>query len=152
MFLQTLDDENVLPGQVLVVTRIIHVESNQWVESRFKMDARAAAPQDLCSAVTYARRYSLVTALGLTPEDDDGNKAQGLKPAQRAAAPVSKLPTAPPQVAVIDALIKENSISKEEAQRITELSTLRGITEPQAVRALKRLEWHIAELKGQQHA
>jgi len=73
---QTVDDDGCLPGQVLVITRIFHIESGQWVESRFRMDAKAATPQDLGSAVTYSRRYSLVTALGLTPVDDDAERAQ----------------------------------------------------------------------------
>jgi hypothetical protein len=76
---QTLDDENVNPGQVLIITRIIHIESGQWVESRLRMDARQATPQDLGSAITYARRYSLMTTLGLNAEDDDANAAQGYK-------------------------------------------------------------------------
>ena len=34
--------------------------------------------QKLGSAITYARRYGLVTLLNLEQEDDDGNKAEGL--------------------------------------------------------------------------
>jgi hypothetical protein len=33
--------------------------------------------QQLGSAVTYARRYQLVSLLGLEAEDDDGNYASG---------------------------------------------------------------------------
>jgi hypothetical protein len=32
-------------------------------------------PQGYASALTYARRYSLMAACGIAPEDDDGNKA-----------------------------------------------------------------------------
>lgn len=35
-------------------------------------------PQDVGSNLTYYRRYSLVTMLGLEDEDDDGNKASGV--------------------------------------------------------------------------
>ncbi len=33
------------------------------------------SPQAFGSALTYARRYSLMTACGIAPEDDDGNAA-----------------------------------------------------------------------------
>lgn len=36
-----------------------------------------ANPQQVGSNLTYYRRYSLVTMLGLEDEDDDGNKATG---------------------------------------------------------------------------
>ena len=41
----------------------------------------ATNPQKIGSNLTYYRRYSLVTMLGLEDEDDDGNKASGLAPA-----------------------------------------------------------------------
>ena len=34
-----------------------------------------ATAQETCSALTYARRYSLMAACGIAPEDDDGNSA-----------------------------------------------------------------------------
>lgn len=37
-------------------------------------------PQGYASALTYARRYSLMAACGIAPEDDDGNKASRLAP------------------------------------------------------------------------
>ncbi|KSU21235.1 Phage-associated recombinase [Lactococcus lactis subsp. lactis] len=42
-------------------------------------------PQALGSAITYAKRYSLCCAFGITSdEDDDGNAASGGKPQQQA--------------------------------------------------------------------
>lgn len=40
-----------------------------------------ANPQKIGSNLTYYRRYSLVTMLGLEDEDDDGNNASGVAPA-----------------------------------------------------------------------
>lgn len=51
----------------------------------------AADMQKLGGAITYARRYSLVTLLGLEDEDDDGNAASAPKAPSRAA----QRPTAP---------------------------------------------------------
>jgi len=39
----------------------------------------ATSPQKIGSNLTYYRRYSLVTMLGLEDEDDDGNVASGVK-------------------------------------------------------------------------
>jgi len=40
----------------------------------------ATNPQKIGSNLTYYRRYSLVTMLGLEDEDDDGNAASGSRP------------------------------------------------------------------------
>jgi hypothetical protein len=42
---------------------------------------RLPKPQDQGSAETYTRRYALLTAFGLAPEDDDGQAAQESQPA-----------------------------------------------------------------------
>jgi len=41
-------------------------------------------PQGYASALTYARRYSLMASCGIAPEDDDGNAAS--KPVSRISA------------------------------------------------------------------
>ena len=47
----------------------------------FPSHDRAVDAQGYGSCVTYARRYALQSALGLSPEDDDGNAAS--RPANR---------------------------------------------------------------------
>ncbi len=59
-----------------VKTRIVHVESGESMEDSFTMTLAKNDPQGAGSAITYARRYALVSMLGLNvDEDDDGNKA-----------------------------------------------------------------------------
>lgn len=73
-------------GDVLV-TRITHGESGQWIEGAMpliKPDARGGV-QALGSALTYTRRYTLVAMLGIVPEDDDDG-------AQGSGRPRPKLP------------------------------------------------------------
>lgn len=55
-----------------VVTEIIDFESGAKVESRITLPA-LNDPQKLGSAITYYRRYSLVSLLGLQAIDDDAN-------------------------------------------------------------------------------
>lgn len=57
-----------------VVTQIIDVESGQSVESSLPLP-QGLNPQQLGSAVTYFRRYTLQSLLSLQATDDDGNDA-----------------------------------------------------------------------------
>ena len=68
------------PGFIHLVTRIIHLESEEFQDSHLLMPAPKTDPQGYGSAMTYSRRYSLQVAVGIVCEDDDdGNKAtQGL--------------------------------------------------------------------------
>lgn len=62
-------------GHIRLVTIILH-SSGQKIESAFNMPVKDAGnPQAVGSALTYARRYALMAALGVAPEDDDGNAA-----------------------------------------------------------------------------
>lgn len=64
-------------GTPVLVTRIIH-SSGEHVEGEFPLVCKDPNdPQKLGSAVTYARRYALAAALGITADDDDGQAAAG---------------------------------------------------------------------------
>ncbi len=57
-------------------TRITHAQSGEFLEDVMLLMAEKEGPQAQGSALTYARRYSLMSALGLVAdEDDDGNSA-----------------------------------------------------------------------------
>lgn len=63
----------------LVISRIICVDSDDEVESNLHIPD-ISDPQKLGSCITYYRRYTLLSLLGLPLEketDDDGNKASG---------------------------------------------------------------------------
>jgi hypothetical protein len=58
-----------------VETWIIHL-SGEWMASRLMLPMNASTAQATGSALTYARRYSLASILGLVAdEDDDGHQA-----------------------------------------------------------------------------
>ena len=58
---------------VMVETMFIH-ESGEMLEcGKLHVPASKQDPQGYGSALTYARRYSLMAACGIAPEDDDGN-------------------------------------------------------------------------------
>jgi hypothetical protein len=72
--------------QGCVGTRIFCTESNKFIDSFIPLPENMK-PQDLGSCITYFRRYTLVSLLGLAQEDDDANKAHG-----RSKAPQKKAP------------------------------------------------------------
>jgi hypothetical protein len=60
---------------VTVETVFVH-ESGEMLEcGKLHVPASKQDPQGYGSALTYARRYSLMAACGIAPEDDDGNAA-----------------------------------------------------------------------------
>ncbi len=67
-----------------LVTIVCHVETGQSISGSIKLKPKDNSPQAQGSAITYARRYALVSMLGLNTEgDDDGNAASSpSKPSQ----------------------------------------------------------------------
>ena len=63
-----------------LMTKLMDTEDDTSCDG-FLPFTEATNPQKIGSNLTYYRRYSLVTMLGLEDEDDDGNKASGLAPA-----------------------------------------------------------------------
>lgn len=73
---------------VTVETIFLHESGEVLSGGRLHVPATKLDAQGYGSALTYARRYSLMAACGIAPEDDDGNAASR-KPQQRqTAAPV----------------------------------------------------------------
>jgi hypothetical protein len=58
-------------------TQICHAPSGQWIRATVGFPVEKTTPQAAASAITYARRYGLMAALGLAAEDDDGEAAMG---------------------------------------------------------------------------
>ena len=81
-------------GSVTVTTMLLH-RSGQHITSICSALPRDASPASVGSVVTYLRRYGLAAAVGVSPEDDDGQAAS--QPAapyaspQRVPAPVQRV-------------------------------------------------------------
>jgi len=73
---------------VIVETVFVHESGEQMSCGKFHVPAAKNDPQGYGSALTYARRYGLMAACGIAPEDDDGNAASKAKPAAKPEAPV----------------------------------------------------------------
>jgi hypothetical protein len=66
---------------VTVETLFVHESGETLSAGVLHVPAAKHDPQGYGSALTYARRYSLMAACGIAPEDDDGNAASS-KPTQ----------------------------------------------------------------------
>lgn len=64
---------------VIVETVFIHSSGEQISSGKLHVPATKHDAQGYGSALTYARRYSLMSACGIAPEDDDGNAAARFK-------------------------------------------------------------------------
>ena len=60
---------------VTVETLFIHESGEKMSGGIFHVPAQKQDPQGYGSALTYARRFSLMAACGIAPEDDDGEAA-----------------------------------------------------------------------------
>jgi hypothetical protein len=81
-------------GSVTVTTMLLH-RSGQHITSVCSALPRDASPASVGSVVTYLRRYGLAAAVGVSPEDDDGQAgsqpAAPYAPPQRVPAPVQRV-------------------------------------------------------------
>lgn len=75
-FQRTIPDDK----GVNVETIICHVSGEHIECGQLFVPAQRADAQGFGSALTYARRYSLQSAFGIAPEDDDGNAASAQRP------------------------------------------------------------------------
>jgi hypothetical protein len=83
---------------VIVETLFIHESGEMMGGGKLHVPAAKQDPQGYGSALTYAKRYSLQSACGIAPEDDDGNKATNAVQQKQAAPkpepkPAAKAPT-----------------------------------------------------------
>jgi hypothetical protein len=100
--------QRVSPSEngVTVETVFIH-ESGEIIScGQLHVPATKHDAQGYGSALTYARRYSLMAACGIAPEDDDGNAAS-----KRPAAPAIPTPDITDHLAAIDATANSDELA-----------------------------------------
>lgn len=100
---------SVEDGVTILHTRFVH-SSGEWIGSTYPVHPVKKDPQGEGSALTYARRYALMSLAGIAPEDDDGNAAtSAVNEAQkRLEAAVKALK---PSIDTIKGALAENDLS-----------------------------------------
>jgi len=94
IYLMQLTEEH--QGGVKVSTVFIHESGEQMSGGSLFMPATKQDAQGFGSALSYARRYSLMAACGIAPEDDDGNQATKTAPVAAAPKATPKAVEVPP--------------------------------------------------------
>ena len=81
---QTVEPHN---AGILVETVFLHSSGEIYTGGKLFMPVNKQDAQGYGSALTYGRRYSLLAACGVAPEDDDGNAATAAKPVAKPVKP-----------------------------------------------------------------
>lgn len=82
------------PEGINGLTTVLMHTSGQWMMATYEMNPVDSKPQSVGSALTYMRRYSLCSMLGLRTEDDDGNEASKPKVKPNGQGAVIHVPVA----------------------------------------------------------
>lgn len=112
---------------VTVETVFVHESGEVLSSGKLHVPAAKQDPQGYGSAMTYARRYSLMAACGIAPEDDDGNAAS--KPAKAA-------PVVTPLAGAADAVdLETRTYLRDMAMELVD-----SVREGKALQAFERIE------------
>ena len=76
---------SVIEDRVIVTTMLVHA-SGEFVSDQLSMNIIKDSPQAIGSAITYARRYSLASLVGVVSDQDDD--AEAAMPKENAQKPV----------------------------------------------------------------
>jgi hypothetical protein len=140
---------------VTVETVFVH-ESGEMMEcGKLHVPASKQDAQGYGSALTYARRYSLMAAAGIAPEDDDGNAASRTPTSKVSATktdlvPPSRMAIVADVAAAIDERMSANDLigAFEEYLGITDVeekTVLWGMLDSKTRSSIKK---HAESLKG----
>lgn len=113
---------------VTIDTWLIHESGATIYFGTLPLPLSDRKPQAVGSALTYGRRYALAAALGLAPDDDDGQAAQDAQARpQQAKSPVKVQSSTHTQNAAPDAIFEHDKggglLTTEQSKRIQELGT-----------------------------
>jgi hypothetical protein len=137
---------------VTVETVFVH-ESGEMMEcGKLHVPAAKQDPQGYGSALTYARRYSLMAAAGIAPEDDDGNAASKVKVSATKTdlVPPNRMAIVADVAAAIDERMSANDLigAFEEYLGVTDVeekTALWGMLDSKTRSSIKK---HAESLKG----
>ena len=129
---------------VTIETIFLHESGESIRCGKLHVPASKSDAQGYGSALSYARRYSLMAACGIAPEDDDGNAASNTRQPARQQPAQQKLTKA--QAEEITSLINEKGtdfvefmawISKGAGFECKSLADVPADAYPHAIKALK---------------
>ena len=124
--LAVIQSPMMVDGFLMLKTKLIH-SSGEFEESFMPISAPITAKaQEMGSAITYARRYSLAAIVGVAPDDDDdGNTAQTTQPAKITPKenPTDIAKAFAAEISLADTNDKLDALVKRQAVFMAKLST-----------------------------
>ena len=125
-----------------IETIILH-SSGEWISAGItSCPVSKADAQGFGSAMTYARRYSLSSAFGIAPADDDGNAATKAAPEQP-----KRILITDEQISELDALIVDLGIDKAKFLAHVQLTGFSDLSSDEFVQIKKLIEKKRAKTK-----
>lgn len=118
---------------LLIRTVLVHTPTGETHECAYPAGVLTLQHQQLGAGVTYARRYSLLSILGVFPadEDDDGEKAGPAGGERRPATPPPRQqPISRDQLAELQALVDETETDIEAFCRYLKVGALADLSAP----------------------
>lgn len=128
---------------VIVETILVHESGQNMAFGKLHVPATKHDAQGYGSALTYARRYSLMAACGIAPEDDDGNNA--VKATRKPVAAVVAADDLPDWGKIEKAVQDEARALKKDLTKSRLVKTsydIRELPEDSQVKAVKYLKEH----------
>ena len=125
-------------GGVSVQTVLHHEGGEEMCLGTLFVPANKQDAQGFGSALTYARRYALMTAFGVPAEDDDGNAAARTAPRAEESKRVATITDA--QRDLIATLAPAAGKTLQEICEAYRVGSLKDLTEAQAVKLIERLQ------------
>lgn len=113
---------------VMVETVFVHESGETFEAGKLHVPAAKNDPQGYGSALTYARRYSLMASCGIAPEDDDGNAASKPRKQRMAESAVADFCTLISDSESFDALKKNFTTAYRAAEHIGDESAMTRFT------------------------
>lgn len=129
---------------VCVETVLHHANGEHMSLGMLFVPANKQDAQGFGSALTYARRYALVTAFGVPVEDDDGNAAAKSSGAAKSAPPRDAMPDA--EWARIVSLIEATKTDAGRMLKNYGINDLRQLDQQQYAEAIGILEDRLAKM------
>jgi hypothetical protein len=108
-------------GKIILESKLTHL-SGEWISSFYPVEPIKKDPQGLGSALTYARRYSLQSLLGICADDDDDGNAASSAPRTQVASPPPVQVIKPMPIPTPVQEIKKDTVADEVMKKISILS------------------------------
>lgn len=136
-FTQLVDYE----GSTQFVKTVLFNEQGETIESRHVLNPTKQDPQGYGSAITYAKRYSLVAMFGLDADKDDDANEASKPPVTPSVTPIKSGPTGEYEAVLqtIQTFVTDNKLTSAAVSVVTKGKKLDSLSLDELVEAGKQL-------------